>query len=57
MIGGIDKLIEIPGLSITPAAKNKKIIVMDGLLLLGFGLRIDEALEELGSQLYPQLKF
>lgn len=57
MIGGIDKLIEIPGLSITPAAKNKNIIVMDGLLLLGFGLRIDEALEELGSQLYPELKF
>jgi len=57
MIGGIDKLIEIPGLSITPAAKNKNIIVMDGLLLLGFGLRIDEALKELGSQLYPELKF
>ena len=57
LIGGIDKLLEIPGLSITPAAKNKNIIAMDGLLLLGFGLRIDEALEKLGSQLYPDLKF
>ena len=57
LIGGIDKLLEIPGLSITPAAKNKNIIAMDGLLLLGFGLRIDEALEKLGSQLYSDLKF
>jgi iron complex transport system substrate-binding protein len=37
----------MPGLAQTPAAKNKKIIVMDDLLLLGFGIRLPEALQQL----------
>ncbi|MGL4996718.1 MAG: heme/hemin ABC transporter substrate-binding protein [Deefgea sp.] len=46
-LGGIDKLLASPGLSQSPAAKQKRILVMDDLLLLGFGPRLPEALTEL----------
>ncbi|WP_293938206.1 hemin ABC transporter substrate-binding protein [Iodobacter sp.] len=46
-LGGIEKVLAMPGLAQTPAAKNKKIIVMDDLLLLGFGIRLPEALQQL----------
>jgi iron complex transport system substrate-binding protein len=46
-LGGIDKLLASPGLSQSPAAKQKRVLVMDDLLLLGFGPRLPEALTEL----------
>ncbi len=45
-VGGKDALLKIPGLELTNAAKNDKIIAMDSLLLLGFGPRaIDAAIQ------------
>lgn len=41
-----------PALSQTPAAKNGKIIAMDGLLLLGFGPRTPEAAKKLYDAIY-----
>jgi iron complex transport system substrate-binding protein len=46
-VGGRDKLMASPGIALTPAAKQGRIIVMDDLLLLGFGPRLPEALREL----------
>ncbi|AZN35206.1 heme/hemin ABC transporter substrate-binding protein [Iodobacter ciconiae] len=46
-LGGMEKVLAMPGLAQTPAAKNKKIVVMDDLLLLGFGPRLPEALQQL----------
>lgn len=46
-LGGVDKLLASPGLSQSPAAKQKRVLVMDDLLLLGFGPRLPEALAEL----------
>ncbi|QZA78008.1 hemin ABC transporter substrate-binding protein [Deefgea tanakiae] len=46
-LGGIDKMLASPGLSQSPAAKQKRVLVMDDLLLLGFGPRLPEALTEL----------
>jgi len=43
-MGGLDKVKESPVLSMTPAAKNDKLIVLDDLLAQGFGLRFPEAL-------------
>jgi iron complex transport system substrate-binding protein len=37
--GGVDALLTQPGLSLTPAGKDKQVIVMDDLLLLGCGPR------------------
>lgn len=41
-----------PALSQTPAAKNGKIVAMDGLLLLGFGPRTPEAAKTLYDAIY-----
>ncbi|MEB3099557.1 hemin ABC transporter substrate-binding protein [Achromobacter sp. D10] len=45
--GGLDKLLALPGLASTPAAAQKRVIVMDDLLLLGMGPRLPQALTEL----------
>lgn len=45
--GGVDKFLAQPGLNATPAARQKRVIVMDDLLLLGFGPRLPDALRQL----------
>ncbi|WGE52570.1 heme/hemin ABC transporter substrate-binding protein [Actinobacillus equuli] len=37
-LGSIDKLWELPGMALTPAAKKKNVIVLDDLAVLGFTL-------------------
>jgi iron complex transport system substrate-binding protein len=54
--GGVDALLTQPGLSLTPAGKDKQVIVMDDLLLLGFGPRLGQAVRELCDQLHPARK-
>ena len=54
--GGIDALLKQPGLSLTPAGKEKHVIAMDDLLLLGFGPRLGQAVKELCDQLHPGRK-
>ncbi len=48
---GADALFRKPGLSLTPAAKNRRIVAMDTLLLVGFGPRTVKAALDLNSQL------
>ncbi|MFT3930885.1 MAG: ABC transporter substrate-binding protein [Spongiibacteraceae bacterium] len=50
-VGGIDKLLGLSGIAMTPAAKQGRIVVMDDLLLLGFGPRLPEALAQLRAGL------
>lgn len=52
--GGKASLLAAPGVSLTPAAKNGRIVAMDALLLLGFGPRTAEAALELNRQLNRQ---
>ncbi|HWP47903.1 MAG TPA: hemin ABC transporter substrate-binding protein [Candidatus Limnocylindrales bacterium] len=54
-IGGVDGLFRLPGLSLTPAGKNRRFIAMDDLYLLGFGPRVGRAIQELMVLLYPEL--
>jgi iron complex transport system substrate-binding protein len=42
-----DAILKIPGVALTPAGRNNQIIVMDSLLLLGFGPRTVEAAAQL----------
>jgi iron complex transport system substrate-binding protein len=44
-----------PGFAMTPVAKNKAFISMDGLYLLGFGPRTAAAARDLSLKLYPTL--
>ncbi len=50
MLGGGKALWDIPGIQTTKAGMNKSYIVMDDLLLLGFGPRLPDALKELGNK-------
>lgn len=44
-----------PAISLTPAAKNKALIRMDGSFMLGFGPRTAKAIVALNKALYPSL--
>lgn len=51
--GGIDGVLAHPGLTLTPAARNRRVIAMDDLYLLGFGPRLGKAVLDLCEELYP----
>ena len=53
-LGGADALWAQPGLAQTPAAQQRRLVVMDDLYLLGFGPRLGAAVLELQQQLHPQ---
>lgn len=52
--GNAEAFLAQPGLNATPAARARRIIVMDDLLLLGFGPRLPEALRLLQDGLAPR---
>ena len=52
--GGADAVLQRPDLAITPAGRNGRVVVMDSLKLLGFGLRTPEAVAELARALHPE---
>ena len=51
-VGGVQGLWRLPGLALTPAAKRGRVASMDGLLLLGFGPRLGQAVGMLNRALY-----
>lgn len=50
-LGGADQLFSITGMEKTPAGKNKRVIAMDGLYMLGFTPRAGAAALELSKAL------
>lgn len=48
-------VLALPAFRLTPAAKENRLITMDGLFLLGFGPRTPEAALALAHVLYPEL--
>lgn len=51
-LGGIDKVLEIPGVALTTAGKNKRIVTMESRGMLGFGPRLPEMVKTLAQQLH-----
>ncbi|WP_306151315.1 hemin ABC transporter substrate-binding protein [Roseovarius sp. MMSF_3281] len=49
-----DELFAMPAIKLTPAAKTRSVVRMDGLLMLGFGPRTAEAIRKLNDELYDQ---
>ena len=56
MVGGIDGLLEIPGVAQTEAGRNRAVVAFDGLYLLGYGPRTGAALAELIAAFHPDLE-
>lgn len=55
-IGGVEALLKWPGLSRTPAGRDRRVVVMDDVLLLNFGPRLGEALQLLHAHLHAPPK-
>lgn len=49
--GGIDGLLQAPGLAATPAGRARRVVSLDALLLLGFGPRLPQAVTLLAERL------
>jgi iron complex transport system substrate-binding protein len=54
-VGGVEGLLDQPGIDLTPAGENRRIVGMDDLLLLGFGPRLGTAVKGLTIKLHPDL--
>ncbi|HNM79212.1 MAG TPA: hypothetical protein PKI89_12645 [Tepidiformaceae bacterium] len=55
-VGGVDGLLQIPGMAQTPAGQNKRVVDFDDQYLLGLGPRAGQALMDLVRALHPELK-
>lgn len=51
-IGGIDAVLKLPGVAETPAGKNRKIVSVDDMLLLGFTPRLGQGVKELCEKIH-----
>lgn len=49
-LGGINSILKMPGVSLTNAGKNKRVIQMDGELMISFSVRLPQAIKELNSK-------
>ncbi len=52
---GLENIWTIPGIAQSPAGKNKKMIQIDKLALLGFGPRLGDVVLEIMAQLHPDV--
>ncbi|WP_145536502.1 heme/hemin ABC transporter substrate-binding protein [Yersinia alsatica] len=46
-LGGSEGIWKLPGMALTPAGKNKRLLVVDDMALLGFGLETPQVLTQL----------
>jgi iron complex transport system substrate-binding protein len=54
-VGGMGGMLDMPGVAVTPAGRNRNIVVIDDLLLLGYTPRFGQLLEELIPVLHPEV--
>ncbi len=55
-VGGIDGLLQIPGIAETPAGQNKAILSFEDQYLLGLGPRLGDVLTDLIYGIHPELE-
>ena len=53
LLGGIDAVVALPEIAATPAGRARRIVAMDGLLMLGFGPRTATAAMMLAARFQP----
>lgn len=52
-VGGIEALLAIPALAVTPVARTRRVVAIDGAYVLGFGPRAAHARRDLAQLLHP----
>jgi len=55
-LGGVEGLLKLPGIALTEAARQRRIVAMDDLYLSGFGPRLGAAVKDLAIHLHPELQ-
>lgn len=51
-VGGVDGLVQIPGIGQTPAGQNRRVVTVEDGLLYSFGVRTPDALQTLADALH-----
>jgi iron complex transport system substrate-binding protein len=55
-VGGVSGLVQLPGIAQTAAAKNRRVIAVDDSLLLSFGPRTPDLIEQLSAAMAKAMK-
>lgn len=55
-VGGVEGLLKLPGMALTEAARQQRIVAMDDLYLSGFGPRLGAAIRDMTILLHPELQ-
>ena len=55
-VGGVSGLLQLPGIAQTAAAKNRRVIAVDDSLLLSFGPRTPDLIEQLSAAMVKAMK-
>ena len=55
-LGGVEGLLKLPGMALTEAARQHRIVAMDDLYLSSFGPRLGAAIRDLAIRLHPELQ-
>ena len=55
-VGGVEGLLKLPGMALTEAARQQRIVAMDDLYLSGFGPRLGTAIRDMVILLHPELQ-
>lgn len=55
-LGGVEGLLALPGLALTPAGRARRVAALEDLYLLGFGPRTGRAVGDLARLLHPRLR-
>lgn len=53
--GGMEGALQVPGILLTPAGKNRRIITVSDMYFMGFGPGMGRAVKEFALQLHPDL--
>ena len=54
--GGIDAILKLPGVEQTPAGRNRRVISLEAMLLLGFGPRLPSAISALDAAITKAMR-
>jgi iron complex transport system substrate-binding protein len=54
--GGVDGVLKFPGVALTPAGRNRRIVAVSDMYFQGFGPRIGRAIYDLILKLHPEVK-
>lgn len=53
--GGVDGVVQFPGVALTPAGKNKRVVPVSDMYFQGFGPGVGKAVRELAVKFHPEL--